>query len=485
MRLWLRLFLALAALSGAALLAFAIWQQHSFRSGFLGYLDMQTLQHLRPVATRLATAYSQHGNWDFLRDRPRRFGDLIESASRDPFARSPPNDAPPLFDAAPPPPPRMQARHADGRFHHRPPPHGQRGLMPRLLLVDAGGRAVAGNPRVPADATAIPVELDGRRIGELRLARLPQISGATDVAFARTQTHSALLAGILVLVGALALAFALARWLLAPVRALGDATRSLAGGDYATRIRSARRDELGALSRDFDRLAETLEQHRRARRQWGTDIAHELRTPLSILRGEVQALQDGVREVTPAALESLAAECERLGHLIEDLYQLSLADAGALEYRFETLDLADIVRESMQLSERACLDAGLVLEAGLSEVPPLRGDARRLGQLLDNLLANARRYTDAPGRIRVELGRRGNTIELTVDDTPPGVPRDALPQLFERLYRVDAARTRSAGGSGLGLAICRAIVEAHGGSIRAQCSPLGGLRVCIELPGEP
>jgi len=356
--------------------------------------------------------------------------------------------------------------------------------MPRLLLVDAAGRRVAGDPHVPSNATAIPVVLGGRRIGELRLAPLPQISGASDVAFARTQTHSALLAGTIVLVGALALAFALARWLLAPVHALGKATRSLAGGDYATRIGSRRRDELGALSRDFDRLAETLQQHQHARRQWGTDIAHELRTPLSILRGEVQALQDGVREFSPAALDSLAAECERLGHLIDDLYQLSLADAGALEYRFESLDLAEIVAESIQLGERACRDAGLAIESSLSEVPRLRGDARRLGQLLDNLLNNARRYTDAPGRIRVELGQSANAIVLSIDDTPPGVPDDALPHLFERLYRVDASRARNAGGSGLGLAICRAIVQAHGGRILAQHSPLGGLRVRIEFPLE-
>src|SRR5690606_35620781 len=140
-----------------------------------------------------------------------------------------------------------------------------------------------------------------------------------------------------------------------------------------------------------------------ARRRWGADIAHELRTPLSTLRGEIQALQDGVRSPTPQALASLNIECDRLGGLVEDLYQLSLADAGALEYRFEDLDLGDIVRESLAMHRHALADAGLVLEQAIAPTPAVRGDARRLCQLIDNLLANARRYTDAPGRIRVQL----------------------------------------------------------------------------------
>jgi len=226
-----------------------------------------------------------------------------------------------------------------------------------------------------------------------------------------------------------------------------------------------------------------LQNHRDARRRWGADIAHELRTPLSVLRGEIQALQDGVRAPTPAALDSLNTECERLGGLIEDLYQLSLADAGALEYRFERIDLGELVREALEAQRRACTDAGLALEEAVAEGIEIRGDARRLTQLVDNLIANARRYTDAPGRIRVELARTRDGTRLVVEDTAPGVPAHALPRLFERLYRVESSRSRAAGGAGLGLAICRAIVEAHGGRIDAAPSSLGGLRIVTDLPG--
>lgn len=487
LHLWQRLFLALAVLSGAALFGFAAWQQHNFRRGFMDYLDEVTLQRLQPAQARLAAAYAEHNGWDFLRDDPRRFGELIEP----PPGRSWNPRPPPLRDGPPPrpddrrevrePPPDDRPPPPDDRRDPRPPPPPS-DLLPRLLLLDGAGDRVAGNPRVPEDSAPVPVMLEGRRIGTLLLAPTPHLSDATDLAFARAQMRSALVAGIAILVGALLLAFALARWLLAPVHALAIGTRALAAGDYTRRIATTRGDELGALSRDFNHLAETLEQHRGARRQWGADIAHELRTPLSILRGEVQALQDGVRAATPQAFESLQAECERLGHLIEDLYQLSLADAGALEYHFEPLDLAALVREALELQRHAFGDAGLDIEEKLADAPRVRGDARRLAQLIDNLLANARRYTDAPGRIRVTLSAVPGNARLVMEDSAPGVPASALPRLFERLYRVDESRNRAAGGAGLGLAICRAIVDAHGGRITAEPSVLGGLSVVIHLP---
>jgi two-component system sensor histidine kinase BaeS len=351
-----------------------------------------------------------------------------------------------------------------------------------VQLVDRAGLRIAGNPHIGADAAEVPVMLDGRVIGTLRLAPLPALIGTLDRDFAATQWHDALGVGVLVLLGALAFAFTLARWLLGPVRALAAATRALAAGDYRQRVTVARGDELGALARDFNHLAETLEQNRDARRQWGADIAHELRTPLAILRGEIDALRDGVRPLGAAALVSLQAECQRLSTLVEDLYQLSLADAGALEYRFEAVDLRDLVRESVALQRAAFADAGLALDADCPAVPPVHGDARRLDQLLDNLLANARRYTDAPGRVQVRLAAQEDGVVLSVDDTAPGVPPAHLPHLFERLYRVDASRNRAAGGAGLGLAICRAIVAAHGGTIQAQPSALGGLSVRVTLP---
>lgn len=465
LRLWHRLFLAFAALSVLALLAFALWQQRAFHDGFLTYLDQVALQRLQPSVERLSAAYRERGGWEFLRGDPRRFDALLDGRDGPPSEPPPERPAPPAGDGRPPPPPPPP----------RPPPI-------HASLVDADGRLVAGDPHVDATAHALPIDVDGRVVGRLRVPPLPRISGAQDLAFAQEQARGALLAVLAVLVGAFAAAFLLARWLLAPVRALADGTHALAAGDYARRVDASRGDELGALAADFNRLAAGLEQHREARRRWGADIAHELRTPLSILRGEVQALQDGVRVPNERAFASLDAECARLSSLVDDLYQLALADAGALEYRFEPTDLGALLRDVAEAQRASCEDEGLRLELAIEPVPALSGDARRLAQLIDNLLANARRYTDAPGSVRIALTREGAGLLLVVEDSAPGVAPEHLPRLFDRLYRVEASRRRADGGAGLGLAICRAIVEAHGGRIEAGRSTLGGLRVEVRLP---
>ncbi len=499
-RLWQRLFLVFAVLSAFALASFVGWQQAGFRRGFLDYLNGVELERLRAAAPVLAARYGEAGSWDFLRRDPGRLVGLIEPGA---VGRRPPPPAPPPGPArgadradagtaasgpAPvgaPPPERTDRRGWEPARPPLPPRPGGDEPLPwvhRVTLSDADGAFVAGRPDPPDDAAVVEVRWDGAVVGRLRLARLPRLIGGLDTTFAAAQRRDALIAGGSVLAVALLLALALARRLLAPIRALAQGTLRLAAGDYAFRVDARRRDEFGALAADFNHLAASLETHREQRRRWGADIAHELRTPISVLRGEIQALQDGVRPVSAEALASLHAECERLTALVEDLYQLALTDAGALEYRFETLSLAPLLQEAADLHRSAFADAGFALDVELAEAAPVRADARRVAQLIDNLLGNARRYTDAPGRVRLELRGDGDRVRVSVEDTAPGVPDAALPRLFDRLYRVEDSRDRASGGAGLGLAICRAIVEAHGGRIEALHSPLGGLRVEIDLP---
>lgn len=500
LRLWHRLFLAFAASSVLGLLAFAWWQQRVFHEGFLAYLDQAALDQVQPATARLAAAYREQGNWDFLRDDPRRFDTLVEGREWRAGETPPrlPHDAtrPHDDDRRPPPPPpppptppqdRPPAIGDEDRAASGPPMPGGHpppgGPRPHhVTLLDANGERVVGDPRFDANAHLLTITLDGKEIGSLRVQRLPRISGLQDLAFAQAQARSALVALLVLLVGAFAAAFALARWLLAPVRALAEGTHALAAGDFARRIDASRKDELGALAADFNRLAATLENHREARRRWGADIAHELRTPLSVLRGEVQALQDGIRFPSPRAFASLDAECGRLSALIDDLYQLALADAGALEYRFVPLDFGELVRHVAESQSSLCKQDDLRLEIAIEAVPEISGDPHRLSQLVENLLANARRYTDAPGLLRVSLAAHPGAAALVVEDSAPGVGDEHLPRLFDRLYRVESSRRRAAGGAGLGLAICRAIVEAHGGRIIAGHSSLGGLRVEVRLP---
>jgi two-component system sensor histidine kinase BaeS len=233
-------------------------------------------------------------------------------------------------------------------------------------------------------------------------------------------------------------------------------------------------------------MAQELEQNDLRRRQMLSDISHELRTPLTVIRGEIEAMQDGIRQAGPEALQSLHAEVLRLNQLVEDLHQLMLADAGELPCHMASIGLGAAILPVLERYRGRAAGAGLALDWQLpSPDLPVRADPGRIGQVLVNLMENSVRYTDRGGAIRVTLSSEGGSAVLAVDDSAPGVPDGAHRLLFERLYRVDAARQREEGtghGSGLGLAICKALVAAHGGTIEASPSHLGGLQVRITLP---
>lgn len=473
MRLWHRLFLLCAGLSVASLLGYAVLQQHAFASGFAAYLDTLAQTRARQVAARLADEYRERGDWDFLRRNPQGFGGYALGMARE---RMVPGEAPSTR-----PPPDAQA--PGGHGGPMGPPPGSINAGDRLALFDENDRRIAGNRGAETGMPAIPVRVDDRTVGLLRIAPLPPLAETPEQVFAQRQWHSALLTAATVLLSALVLAYALAQRLLRPVAALSHGARALAAGDFSSRVDVRGRDEIAGLARDFNQLASALEHNREARRRWGADLAHELRTPVTVLRLELQTLQAGVRPADTAALGSLLAETERLSALIEDLYELSLADAGALEYRYSDVDLAELAREVVDNHRGSAAAAGLVLQEQYEEnLPAVRGDPLRLAQLIENLLLNARRYTDAPGRLQLALTRQAGQLLLSLDDTPPGVPEADLPQLFDRLFRSERSRSRAGGGAGLGLSICRAIVDAHSGAIWAEASPLGGLRVSVALP---
>ncbi|QBC33516.1 signal transduction histidine-protein kinase BaeS [Pandoraea sp. XY-2] len=275
----------------------------------------------------------------------------------------------------------------------------------------------------------------------------------------------------------------LARRLLVPVTPLLEATHRMAMGDYSVRAPTAGADELARLAVDLNRLADTLARNDRSRRDLLADISHELRTPLSILRGEIEAMEDGVRPLTQDALASLRVEISQLSKLIDDLYELSLSDVGALTYTFAPVDMTERVATSVAAFGDWFDAKGIALNVHLpDDTLIINGDLHRVTQLLGNLLENSLRYTDGGGAVRVYLSATATQLRLEIEDSAPGVPDDALPRLFERLFRVEASRSRRSGGAGLGLTLCKHIVEAHGGQITARHSPLGGLALTITLP---
>jgi two-component system sensor histidine kinase BaeS len=237
------------------------------------------------------------------------------------------------------------------------------------------------------------------------------------------------------------------------------------------------------LAQDFNVLAGTLEKNEQLRRNLVADISHELRTPLAVLRGELEAVEDGVRSLTPQTIASLQAEVSMLSKLIDDLHELSLADVGALTYRMGNVDVVELLRNTVSLFQERLASKTLGVELELpANLPPVRGDAQRLTQLFTNLIENSVRYTDPEGMLQIAVQQDHQSLIITLQDTTPGVPSEALPRLFERFFRVETSRNRQLGGSGLGLAICQRIVEAHNGNIEASQSGLGGLKITITLP---
>lgn len=485
LRVWQRLFLVLTALVlGSQLLT--LWaQQRVFGHGLLDYVNGLDRSRAEAVVEQLSALYLREGSFESLAGTQGRFRRLVLRAVAGSAAEGEaPMEAPARQRDGRRPP---RAERSPGAGPTRPPPPKSSAIdfFARLKLQDGQGRDIAGNLRL-AGGEALAVAVNGAVVGHLVLAALPQLNDAADLAFARQQTQAMTLTAIGVVALALPLSLLLARQFTRPLRSVVKAAHALAAGNDAPPVEVRGRDELAELAQDFNRLSELQARNRHLRQQWMADVSHELRTPLTVIRGELEALTCGVRATDADALRSLSAEAEQLSALIDDLFQLSLADLGALEYRFETIDLRELLGDAVAAHQRALDEAGLAvsLSAGPERLP-VRADPRRLRQLCDNLLVNACRYSDRGGRIEVCASREGRWARLRIDDTPPGVEPEQLVQLFERFFRVERSRSRTGGGAGLGLAICKAIAEAHGARIEASGSPLGGLRVELSIPLEP
>jgi two-component system sensor histidine kinase BaeS len=314
----------------------------------------------------------------------------------------------------------------------------------------------------------------------------PALNELGEIQFLERQGKSFIIIATLMVLFSAALALPLAYTLVKPLKRITAASKSLALGRYEVRVPDHSNDELGQLARDFNELAKTLGQTEQNRRQWVADISHELRTPLSVLRGELEALQDGVRPLKRPAIDSLYADVMRLSRLVDDLYQLSMADLGALSYHKDSIDPVEILREDLSALEAEFRrrEIEIVVNNRVADSVRLYGDCDRLSQLFRNLLNNSVRYTEQGGKLEIRIDRDDGYLILEFLDSAPGVPESELPRLFERFYRVERSRSRDLGGAGLGLALCRKIVEAHNGRIQAHLSPLGGLGIRIDLPLE-
>jgi len=477
-----KLFFTLLVAAGLVVIGMFAMIQWSFDRGFLNYVNALEQQRLDSLVTTLETVYSEKGGWAWLGENRRIWWRLLRENAYENLTEEERRELQERFK-------KWRAEHPE-RSHRSPAPPpadgAPRGLRfeNRVVLLDGSKDQVAGPRDYPAGIEFRPLAHDSATVGYLGVVPQSTLTGLLQQRFAREQKKAfALISlGVVFLAGLFSLP--LARTMVRRIAALAAGTNQLSSGDYATRVTEAGSDELSQLARDFNHLAKTLEQNEQIRKQWIADISHELRTPLAVLRGEIEALQDGVRSVTPEALGSLHSEVLQLTRLVEDLYQLSLTDLGGMSYRKHPLDPVALLESTLDAyrtqfaQRRLALTANLPRNAGLA----ICADADRLRQLFENLLENSLRYTDAGGRLEITLSERRDRIEVVFSDSAPGVPEGDLARLFERLYRVEGSRNRASGGAGLGLSICRNIAEAHGGRINASASVLGGVQLTLQLP---
>ncbi len=360
----------------------------------------------------------------------------------------------------------------------------------RLVLTDSQGQVVADTAgqlqqkTLPADVLAqgTPVVVGNEAVGTL-LAVRPDARAPARASFLRGIRRAVILAALAAGVFALGIGTFLSQRITQPLRQLQVAARTIAAGDLEARVRVESNDEVGELADAFNRMAERLSEQQRLRRQMVADIAHELRTPISVMQATLEAMLDGVLEPSPEELGDLLGDVRRFARLVDDLRTLSLADAGQL-----TLERGpvDVVALAEHLAGRmATLAAGRGVELRVEAergLPPLTADEDRLAQVLTNLLDNALRHTPSGGHVVVRAIRQADHLILEVADDGPGIPEADQPYIFERFWRGDRSRSRDSGGSGLGLAIARQLVEAHGGTVTVESAPGAGSVFRISLP---
>lgn len=289
--------------------------------------------------------------------------------------------------------------------------------------------------------------------------------------------------GLLAIAIAIVLTFLLSRRVLSPVKALINATRQFGKGDFSRRVEYQDKGELGELAQSFNSMADNLERNERLRRNMVADVAHELRTPLSNLKGYLEAISDGVVTPDEGTIRSLDEEASTLSRLVNDLQDLSLADAGEIKLVKQSEDVTGLIKEAAAAVQGKAVARGLTITTDLPEpLPAANIDRHRIKQVLLNLLENAVAHTDRGGSITVKAGLQGGMIYISVADTGEGIPAEDLPLIFERFYRVDKSRARATGGSGLGLTIAKRLVEAHGGNITVNSQPGRGSTFTFTVP---
>lgn len=498
-KLRLQFFIVMLIVCSLLTTGLYLFIKFSFKQDFWHYIEQKETRFARPLVKDLVTNFQLQHNWLWIDDWNAYVAATLETETREymyaQLKKNQKEESEPTLDKPITGHKKKNKPHElrkdtlsasetqaarDWRQLRRMPPMA---ALKYLFLLDEKKALVAGKDQPLNEAFLIPLLDDGKTIGYVGIPFNPAVRDLQDADFAQGQEHKLSLVILVALIIASLAAFPLAHLLTKRIRYLVDQVNLFTSGNYREKVSLKGRDELTELAKHLNNLGEVLEQSEQTRRQWVADISHELRTPLAVLQAELEAIEDGVRPLDRNAVARLTSHSQRLKHLVNDLYELSLTDLGGMTYRKNTMDLAVLLQESIQAMQPQFAQHEIELKLHINNEPVIIfGDQNRLQQLFVNLLKNSLQYTNAPGVTQVALNIEHERAIICIEDTAPGVAEELHEKVFERLYRADSSRNRTTGGAGLGLSICKNIVAAHEGTIKTSNSTLGGLAVTISLP---
>ncbi|RMF03844.1 MAG: HAMP domain-containing protein [Chloroflexi bacterium] len=461
-RLWVRLSLAFGLVTLTAVIIAALLANFQVSTDFRRYI-MHNQMMESTLLPPLADYYAQNGSWAG-----------VES----------------VLDSVRGPGMGMGRGSGNGQ--------GQRQGAPQLVLADSdyrvvfaeNGAANLGSRLARNDLqNALPIQVNNRVAGYL-LSTAPGAANSalseSAQAFLEQVNRSLLQAGLIAGILGMVLGVFIARGLAAPLGRLATAARRIARGQLSQRVPEKGADEVADLARAFNEMAQHLEQAEQLRRNLVADVAHELRTPLSVVQGNLRAILDDVYPLDKEEIASIYDETIVLNRLISDLRELAQAEAGQLQLNLSPTELPPLLESTADLFRELAREKDIRVETRLAPaLPPVQADADRLRQVLHNFLSNALRHTPAGGKITLAARPQNGGLRVSVTDTGSGIPAADLPHVFDRFWRADKSRTREQGGSGLGLAIARQIIQTHGGQVGADSTPGAGSEFWFTLPLSP
>ncbi|AZG75017.1 ATP-binding protein [Shewanella livingstonensis] len=458
-----KFFLAFCITSFLAVCIMLALIMQNLSTGFHDFIKDAESSYVEQVSQKLAEFYQENGSWQSLKGDESNWRRLVGTrrAGDDHASLSVPTDTTGISQL-------LQTQR-------------------RLSLYDVNKTVVVGRSQIDESLLTQAIEYEGSVIGWLSYvpSQLAEQSPANIFLAEQYQSYVSITLAVIAL--AFVTAWLFSRHLVAPIFRVNQGTTQLIQGNLATRVVSNSNDELGVLTDNINILAQTLEKNKTERSKWMSDVAHELKTPLTVVRGQLNAIQDGIFKADEKRLQVMIDQIDGMSHLVGDIYQLSITDIGGLSYKKTLFNLVELLKDILLGFKVKTDEFGLALHC---EALYLRENAEcfviadrdRLTQLFINIMENSCRYTDAPGGITLSFRKDKNNVEVIIEDTSPSIPEGAFTQVFERFYRVEQSRSREHGGSGIGLALCQQIIEAHQGTICAKKSDMGGVNMMITLP---